>query len=133
MKLLLDTHLLLWATAADEAVSRRSLSAEAATLIRDRTNELYFSAVSVWEVAIKQATEKVDFRVDPHLLRRALLDQDYLELAITSEHAARVGELPNHHKDPFDRLLIAQAILEEITLLTVGETMARYGRPVRLV
>ena len=99
----------------------------------DEANELYFSPVSIWEVAIKNALGKPDFRADPHLLRRALLDNGYVELPITSEHTAGVANLPNHHKDPFDRLLIAQATVEGITLLTNYETVAEYtASPVRL-
>ena len=133
MKLLLDTQLLLWTGVAEELTFHRSPSVEAIALIDNNQNELYFSAVSVWEVAIKFALGKPGFRMNPHGFRRALLERGYHELAITSEHAARVGNLPNHHKDPFDRLLIAQAVVEEVTLLTVDEAMARYGPPVRQV
>ena len=134
MKFLLDTHLLLWAGVAETATSKRSLWVAARALIMDKANELYFSPASVWEVAIKNALGKADFRVDPHLLRRALLDNGYLELPITSEHTAGVANLPNHHKDPFDRLLLAQATVEGITLLTNDEAVAMYTlNPVRLV
>lgn len=133
MRLLLDTHLLLWASVADDVVARRSLSTEANALIVDEWNEVYFSAVSVWEVAIKHGAGRPEFRVDPHVFRRTLLDQGYGELAITSEHGARVADLPSHHKDPFDRLLVAQAMVEGITLLTMDATLARYPGPVRKV
>jgi PIN domain nuclease of toxin-antitoxin system len=109
------------------------VSAAALALMEDAESELYFSALNVWEVAIKFALGKPGFRVNPHVFRRVLLDRGYLELAITSEHAARVGELPHHHKDPFDRLLVAQAMVEGITLLTVDATLARYPGPVRRV
>ncbi len=126
MKLLLDTHLLLWA-----AGSEGKMSAEAAALIDDDANLLHFSAASIWEVAIKSALGRADFSVDPHLLRRGLLDNGYVEVAVTSEHAAAVGSLPPIHKDPFDRLLVAQAAIEGLTLLTVDAELARYPGPIR--
>lgn len=135
MKALLDTHLLLWAAVADADIqSNSALSAEARALIENESNELFFSPASVWEVAIKNALGKPDFRVDPHLFRRALLDNGYNELSITSLHAATVANLPDHHKDPFDRMLIAQATVEGIPLFTSDETVATYAAsPVRLV
>lgn len=135
MKALLDTHLLLWAAIASEDMpSANALPAEARALMEDETNELFFSPASVWEVAIKNALGRSDFRVDPHLFRRALLDNGYIELAITSLHTATIANLPDHHKDPFDRLLIAQATVEGILLLTNDETVASYtASPVRLV
>jgi PIN domain nuclease of toxin-antitoxin system len=135
MKLLLDTHLLLWtAVASAEVRSIGSLSDEARGLIEDEENELMFSAASVWEVAIKNGLCRPDFKVDPHLFRRALLDNGYIELVISSAHTAAVGNLPDHHKDPFDRLLIAQATVEGITLLTNDETVAKFAAsPIRLV
>lgn len=103
-------------------------------MIVDPANDLYFSPASVWEVAIKNALGKFDFHVDPHVLRRALLENGYFELPITSEHTAGVANPPNHHKDPFDRLLVAQATAEGIVLLTNDETVAAYTTsPVRLV
>ena len=131
MKLLLDTHLLLWAAgSADEPVTG-SLPAKAAALIDDDTNLLHFSAASIWEVAIKFALGRADFTADPHLLRRGLLDNGYVEIAVTSEHAAAVASLPPIHKDPFDRLLVAQAIAEGLTLITVDAMLARYPGPIR--
>lgn len=128
MKLLLDTHLLLWgAGQADRlpAVARR--------LIEDAGNELVFSAASLWEIAIKRERGREDFQADPRLLRRGLLDNNYSELMIGSDHAVAVDGLPRIHKDPFDRILIAQAMVEGITLLTVDSLVARYGPPVRRV
>lgn len=135
MKALLDTHLLLWASIAGEgAQSSNVLPAEVRALIEDETNELFFSPASVWEVAVKNALGRPDFRVDPHLFRRALLDNGYNELVITSLHTATIANLPDHHKDPFDRLLIAQATVEGISLLTNDETVALYNAsPIRLV
>lgn len=128
MKLLLDTQLLLWAAGAPQR-----LSAEARRLINDADNALLFSAASMWEVTIKSSLGRDDFRVEPRVLRRALLDNGYLELPITSEHAVSVDTLSEFHKDPFDRLLIAQALVEGITLLTADAQLARYRGPVRKV
>jgi PIN domain nuclease of toxin-antitoxin system len=128
MKLLLDTHLLLWAAGQPE-----SLSDAARSLMVDPDNVLLFSAASLWEVAIKHGLGRPDFRVDPRLLRRGLIDNGYGELAITSEHAVAIDSLPAIHKDPFDRILLAQATIEGIVLLTADPVVARYPGPVRLV
>lgn len=128
MKLLLDTHLLLWA-AGDPA----RLSPAATALLEDEDNRLLFSAASLWEVAIKSGLGRADFRVDARLLRRGLLDNGYGELPIGSDHAVAVAGLPPVHRDPFDRLLVAQAMVEGITLLTTDALVARYPGPVRLV
>jgi PIN domain nuclease of toxin-antitoxin system len=128
MKLLLDTHLLLWA-----AGQPHRLSSKARALLDDPDHELLFSAASLWEIAIKRRLGRDDFRVDPRLLRRGLLDNGYQELAITSEHALATDTLPLHHKDPFDRILIAQSLVEGIMLLTVDPIVAKYPAPVRMV
>jgi len=101
--------------------------------LNDRRNEPLFSAASIWEIAIKNALGRDDFRVDPRLLRRSLLDNGYSELPVTSEHAVAIDGLPPLHKDPFDRLLLAQALSEGIVLLTTDAQLARYAGPVRLV
>lgn len=128
MKLLLDTHLLLWA-----AGNSRRLSAEAHALLEDPANELFFSAASLWEISIKHGLGRPDFRVDARVLRRGLLDIGYDELAVTGGHAVSIDSLPPLHKDPFDRILVAQAMLEGITLLTSDSMVAKYPGPVRLV
>ena len=128
MKLLLDTHLLLWAAGQPE-----KLSAEARRLLEDPRSVLYFSAASIWEIAIKRSLGREDFRVEPRVLRRGLRDNGYEELVITSEHALATDGLPPLHKDPFDRILLAQALSEGITLLTADATVAAYPGPVRLV
>lgn len=131
MKLLLDTHLLLWALAAE---SERALPAKARALIASPKHELLFSPASIWEIAIKNALGRPDFRADPHLVRRTLLDNGYVELPITSAHAACVATLPELHRDPFDRMLLAQATVEGITLVTSDAVVAGYrSSPVRLV
>ena len=128
MKLLLDTHLLLWA-----AGEPSRLSAEAHNLIDDTENELLFSAASLWEVSIKRGLGRKDFSVDPRLLRRGLLDNGYSELPIASNHVVEIDSLPPIHKDPFDRVLVAQATVEGITLLTTDSLLARYPGPIRTV
>jgi PIN domain nuclease of toxin-antitoxin system len=128
VKLLLDTHLLIWAAAGIECVPPGARAAMA-----DPANELFFSAASLWEIAIKRGLSRSDFRVDARVLRRGLIDNGYRELPILSEHAVAIDALPPIHKDPFDRLLIAQATVEGITLLTDDATVARYPGPVQLV
>jgi PIN domain nuclease of toxin-antitoxin system len=127
MKLLLDTHMLLWA-AGDPA----KLPATARAMIEDPGNQLVFSAASLWEIAIKNTLGRSDFRADPVLLRRGLLDNAYTELAITGRHAVAVASLPPLHKDPFDRMLIAQASAEGMSLLTVDPLVARYSGPIQM-
>jgi len=128
VKLLLDTHLLLWTVGPDER-----LSAQARQLIGDPENALSFSVASIWEVAIKRSLGRDNFQVDPRLLRRSLLDNDFSELEVIGEHAVAVANLPPLHKDPFDRLLIAQSIVEGIMLLTADPLVAQYPAPVRRV
>ena len=128
MKLLLDTHLLLWA-----AGEPKRLSKQARSLIDNTENELLFSPGSLWEVAIKRGLGREDFKVDARLLRRGLLDNGYNELPITSEHVVATESLPPIHRDPFDRVLVAQATVEGITLLTVDSLVSRYPGPIRAV
>ncbi len=128
MRLLLDTHLLLWAAGQPDR-----LSAAARTLIDAPQNELLFSAASLWEIAIKSGLGRDDFQVDVRLLRRGLLDNGYHELAITSEHAVAIDGLPPVHKDPFDRILVAQSMIEGIILLTADPVVAQYPGPVQRV
>ena len=128
MKLLLDTHLLLWAAGQPER-----LSGEVRTLIDAAENELFFSAASIWEVVIKRALGRDDFRVDARLLRRGLLDNGYNELTIGSEHVVAIESLPDIHKDPFDRILVAQATVEGMTFVTADPILAQYPGPVRAV
>lgn len=134
MRFLLDTHLLLWAAAStDTSEAGAGLSAVAAAVIDDPANELVFSAASIWEVAIKAGLGRPDFQADPHLFRRGLLESGYAELPVTGRHAAQVAVLPPRHKDPFDRMLIAQAIVEGMVLLTADGQVAAYDGPIRKV
>jgi PIN domain nuclease of toxin-antitoxin system len=128
MKLLLDTHLLLWVAADSERLSNT-----ARELISEPSNELFFSAASLWEIAIKKALGRDDFKVNVRVLRRALLDNGYSELPIGSEHAVAVESLPSIHKDPFDRILVSQATVEGFTLLTADTLVGQYGGQVRMV
>jgi PIN domain nuclease of toxin-antitoxin system len=128
VNLLLDTHVLLWAAGQPDRLSR-----EARLLIEDPGNVLLFSAASLWEIAIKRGLGRDDFQVDPHLLRRGLFDNGYHELPITSAHAVAVDLLPPLHKDPFDRMLVAQAETEGALLLTCDDQVARYPGPIKRI
>ncbi|ASW04608.1 type II toxin-antitoxin system VapC family toxin [Rhizobium sp. 11515TR] len=121
MRFLLDTHILIWA-AGDIAL----LSQEVRALIDNDENELLFSPANIWEVAIKHGSGRSDFHTDPFRLRYKLMEAGYKELPIISEHTIAIAGLPPLHKDPFDRILIAQAIVEGIPLITVDETILRY-------
>ena len=128
MKLLFDTQVLLWA--ADESPR---LSQEAQSLLNAPNTVAIFSVVSLWELAIKAQLGREDFSVHPHRLRRTLLDGGYLELEVSGDHALAVFDLPMLHRDPFDRLLLAQARHEGAVLVTADRTLIRYPVPVRLV
>lgn len=128
MSLLLDTHLLLWASGLPDR-----LPDIARTLLEDPETEPVFSAASLWEIAIRNGLGRPDFCVDPRLLRRGLLENGYTELPVTGTHAVAVDLLPPIHKDPFDRLLVAQAQIEGLTLLTVDPVVGRYPGPIRLL
>ncbi|MFM8377044.1 MAG: type II toxin-antitoxin system VapC family toxin [Phenylobacterium sp.] len=124
MNLLLDTHILLRAAAGSD------LSPALHGLIEDPANRLVFSAASIWEVAIKSALGKPDFDIPPGVFRRALLEAGYEELAVSGVHAAALQGLPALHRDPFDRILIAQAMVEGLTLLTADHTILTYPGPI---
>ena len=121
MKFLLDTHLLLWAAGQPERLSK-----SARELIENPDNAFYFSAASIWEIAIKSSLGREDFKADARLIRRGLIDNGYQEIAISSEHAAGLQALPLVHKDPFDRLLIAQSLVEGMPLVTVDPILSQY-------
>lgn len=128
MRFMLDTQLLLWAAGQPE-----KLPAEARTLIEEPEHQLIFSAVSLWEITLKQTLGRRDLRVDARMLRRALLDNGYLELPVTGAHAVAVQSLPLLHGDPFDRMLVAQATAEGTALLTSDPLVAQYHGPVRMM
>lgn len=122
MILIPDTHILLWALDSPERLPpgiRDQLEASG--------NEVYFSAASIWEIAIKTALGKVDFPYSPEEIAQCARETGFVELPITSSHGARVASLPHHHRDPFDRLLIAQAMLTPARLLTADDALAPYS------
>lgn len=128
MRLLLDTHLLLWSVAAS-----RKLPAAVRALLVNPENEVLYSPASVWEIAIKSGLGRENFRVHLPRLLRAVAETGFVELAITSAHAARVATLPDLHKDPFDRLLVAQALTEPAVLLTNDARLGPYSAQVRVI
>jgi PIN domain nuclease of toxin-antitoxin system len=128
VKFLLDTHLLLWASGAPER-----LATSTKKLLEAPEHELVFSVASLWEVAIKSTLGREDFKVDAGVLRRGLIENGYIELAVAGVHAVASAALPPLHRDPFDRLLIAQAAVEGITLLTSDVAVAAYPGPIRKV
>jgi PIN domain nuclease of toxin-antitoxin system len=128
MKLLVDTHILLWMT----GVSHR-LPPTAREMIEDASNLVFFSAASIWEVAIKAGRGFDGFSVDARKLRSNLIGNEYRGLPIRGEHALGVANLPDIHKDPFDRIMIAQSFVEGLVLLTADKTVARYGGLIRLI
>ncbi len=122
VKLLLDTHVLLWAAGMPDRLSKSALR-----LLSSRENSLFFSAASIWEIVIKLGLGRKDFRVDPYRLRRELVAHGYTELPIMAEHALRLESLPPLHKDPFDRILLAQARSEGLFLMTADSAVIQYG------
>lgn len=127
MKLLLDTHILLWA-----AGEPKKLPVKIRQLIEDEENTLFFSAASLWEIVIKNGLGRNDFQIEPRMFRSALMDNGYLEVPITSEHVLFVHDLPPLHKDPFDRILVAQSSIEGMALLTVDQAVIDYGGTVMI-
>lgn len=128
MRLLVDTHLLLWATARS-----RRLPRAARLLLEDPANEVLFSAASLWEIVIKAALRRPDFTVDVAALRPALTEMGFTELPVSGAHAERLASLPPVHKDPLDRMLVAQSLAEPLVLLTNDGVLADYGDVVKVV
>jgi PIN domain nuclease of toxin-antitoxin system len=128
VRLLLDTHLLLWAAASSARLPR-----EARELLQDDSNDVYYSAATIWEIAIKSSLRRKDFRVDITQLLGVLPEMGLVELPVTAAHAAGVTRLPPIHRDPFDRLLIAQSLVEPLTLLTNDALLNRYRVGARVV
>lgn len=124
---LLDTHLLLWVSYLPERLPQGVRS-----IVLDLEAELHFSVASLWEIAIKQSQRRTDFDFDPRALREGLLQAGYVELPVLGEHAVATTTLPPIHKDPFDRMLVAQAITENLQFLTVDAQLARYPGPIRV-
>ncbi len=128
MRHLIDTHLLLWAASEPER-----LSAAAREIMTNEDFQLWFSVASIWEVVIKASLGRTDFEVDPNLFRRGLLESDFAELTITGTHVTAVADLPPLHKDPFDRILLAQARTEGLILVTGDAALARYPGDIEVV
>lgn len=122
MRLLLDTHVLLWAAGDPDRIA-----SPVRELLEDQASSLYFSSASVWEVVIKRALGRDDFSVDPARLRRLLVANGWIELPVTSDHALAVAALPPLHRDPFDRILLAQARTERLQLVTADRRLLEYG------
>jgi PIN domain nuclease of toxin-antitoxin system len=122
---LIDTHLLIWMSMKS---SRLTESTKA--LLEDIDNEIFFSAISISEIAVKQQLAKSDFNIDASAVRRAMVEEGYRELPVNGLHAAFVATLPPIHKDPFDRLLVAQANIEGMTLITADDAISRYPGPI---
>lgn len=128
MRYLLDTQFVLWVPISDARISRTARS-----VLNSRENEFVFSDASIWEIAIKRGPGRSDFLFDPREIRRQMLENGYEELPVPGQHAVAVDILPSIHKDPFDRILIAQAMVEGITLLTTDPVIASYPGPIRKV
>ena len=128
MRVLLDTHVLLWALAEP-----RRLDAEARATIESGDTELLFSAASIWEIAIKSSLGRAGFAFDPEKIARAALETGFIELAVRSNAAALVGRLPPLHRDPFDRVLVAQAIVEPATFYTADQQLVAYSDLVKRI
>lgn len=127
MTILLDTHVLLWAAGLPER-----LPPAARAPIEDPATALFYSAASIWEIAIKSGLGRADFSVDPRVLRRRLQVNGYTEVPVTGAHAAAVDLLPPIHRDPFDRLLVVQSQIEGLTLWTADAVLGRYSGPIHV-
>jgi PIN domain nuclease of toxin-antitoxin system len=123
--LLIDTHILLWMSIDQERLSRNALQ-----LLGDEENEVWFSAISILEMAIKQGLGKLDLRVSVDVYRASMIEKGFSELQVNGEQAAYVARLPQLHRDPFDRLLVAQATVEGMLFLTSNEQLAQYPGPI---
>ena len=128
MNFLLDTHILIWA-----AISPHRISPELASLLSDPSNHLYFSSASIWEISIKESFGKRDFHVSSNKLHDGLVENGYKEIKVSALHAMGVLKLPYIHRDPFDRILVATAMWENMPLLTNDSTLAPYHSLVRVL
>jgi len=126
MRFLLDTHLLIWSQ-----IDTKRISARTRRLMEDEGNDLYFSVVSLWEIGVKRALNRPEFNIDPHILRGELFSKGFTELPVSAEHALAVEQLPPLHRDPFDRLLLCQTLVEGLILLTKDEELLAYPVSVR--
>jgi len=128
LRLLLDTHLLLWLSEDSDRLSR-----SARELIGDPDNTIVFSVASLWEASIKHSLQRPDYDAPPAVLRQAFLERGFEELDVRGPHAMAVAALPLLHRDPFDRMLLAQAMVEQLTFLTTDRILAAYPGPIQRV
>lgn len=128
MRYLLDTSVLIWTLGYPER-----LPDDVREILADPDPMIWFSAINIWEIGIKSSLGRADFDLNPHVARATSLHLGFVELQIDGLQAAAASDLPHFHADPFDRLLIAQAITSGATLLTSDRTIARYQGPIRLV
>jgi len=128
MRLLLDTHILIWALGEPKRLPK-----EVRAALESPANEVLFSAASIWEIAIKAQIGRVNFDVSPAEITQAALDSGFVELSVRAEHGAMVSGLPLHHRDPFDRLLVAQAMAEPCRLITADAILGNYSELVTVV
>ena len=126
MRVLVDTHIVLW-----WLIDSRKLPEDAERIIKDKDNTIFVSAASIWEIAIKAALGQIE--ADPFAIEAAIEPSGFVALPITGKHAAHISKLPLHHGDPFDRLLVAQSLLETMRLLTGDQVLAQYGEMILLV
>lgn len=122
MRILLDTHVLIWAV-----IEPKRLSTPVRERLTDTADDVMFSAASIWEIAIKAALGRADFGVSPQVVLDSARDSGFIELPVTSDVALKVAHLPLHHRDPFDRLLVAQALSEPAVLYTVDAQLSAYS------
>jgi PIN domain nuclease of toxin-antitoxin system len=128
MVVLLDTHVLLWTLDAPARLPK-----DVVAQLESPQTTVYFSAASIWEIAIKSSLGKIDFRFSPGDIAQAARDTGFSELPVSAAHGAKVAQLPLHHRDPFDRLLLAQTLLLPAQLITADAAMVPYSELVRLV
>jgi PIN domain nuclease of toxin-antitoxin system len=128
MRLLVDTHILLWAIAEPQKLPQASQAK-----LEAAENEILFSAVSIWELAIKLQTGRLVLPVELDEITEAAKSMEFIELPVSAAHAASVRSLPLYHRDPFDRLLVAQAIYEPARLLTADRVLAQYSTLVEVI
>jgi PIN domain nuclease of toxin-antitoxin system len=126
MRILLDTHILLWWLKDD-----KRLPDDAVNIIGNAANDIFMSTVNAWEIAIKKSLGRIQIDMDEFL--ESIKNSGIGVLNITVNHACQISNLPDHHKDPFDRMLIAQSIVEPMRLLTHDDTLIQYGKHVLLV
>ncbi|MEN3150520.1 type II toxin-antitoxin system VapC family toxin [Neorhizobium sp. IRAMC:178] len=128
MRILLDSHLLVWLVGASDR-----LPLAAREIIENPDHDIFFSSASIWELSIKYSSGKIGLELPPRMLYQVLIESNFNELAVTASHALEIDSLPQIHKDPFDRILIAQSMSEGMLLLTSDEAIAKYGGPIRFV